>query len=112
MSHFLLTQLLIDKIRKSPEGRIINVSSGAHSAGKMHFDDINLTWNYSDFRAYAQSKLANILFTNGLCHRLHPEGITVNSLHPGVVGTRFAHARDPKKSNLIMKCARSIDAKP
>ncbi len=112
LSHFLLTQLLIDKIRKSPAGRIINVSSGAHATGKIHFDDINLTRNYSNFRAYAQSKLANILFTNGLSNRLNPDGITANSLHPGVVGTRFAHSRDPKKSNFLMKWSRNFMLSP
>lgn len=106
LSHFLLTQLLIDKIRKSPSGRIINVSSAAHKAGKINFDDINLKKRFSSFRGYAQSKLANILFTNELCHRLEPDGISSNCLHPGVVGTRFAHARDPKKSNLLMKWSR------
>lgn len=103
LSHFLLTHLLIDLIRKSAEGRIINVSSTAHRAGKIYFDDINLEKKYTNFRAYAQSKLANILFTHGLCHRLYDEGITSNSLHPGVVGTRFAHSRDSGKSNMLLK---------
>ena len=112
LSHFLLSQLLIDKIRKSPSGRIINVSSAAHFAGKIHFDDINLSRNYTNFRAYSQAKLANILFTNALCHRLQAEGITANSLHPGLVGTRFAHARDPKKSNLLMLWSRVFMISP
>ena len=112
LSHFLLTHLLIDKIRKSPEGRIINVSSGAHFAGKIHFDDINLTRKYSNFRAYAQSKLANVLFTNELCHHLHSEGITSNSLHPGVVATRFNHSRDSENSNFLMKLAGNFMLSP
>ncbi len=112
LSHFLLTQLLIDMIRKSPSGRIINVSSAAHFVGKIHFDDINLKNSYSNFRAYSQAKLANVLFTNALCHRLQVEGITSNSLHPGVVASRFAHARDPKKSNLFIKWAGNFMLSP
>ena len=103
LSHFLLTQLLIDKIRKSPEGRIINVASEMHTSGKIHFEDINLKEQYTNFRAYSQSKLANILFTHGLCHRLNSEGITSNSLHPGIVGSRFNQSREAKLSNLFYK---------
>lgn len=103
LAHFLLTNLLIDKIMKSPSGRIINVTSAAHKYGRMHFDDINLRKGFSSFKGYAQSKLANVLFTYELCHRVYTEGITSNCVHPGTIATRFAHPRDPGKESRLMK---------
>ena len=85
---FLLTNLLLPAL-KSPGGRIINVASVAHRQGHMHFDDLNLKTGYRVFKAYAQSKLANILFTRELSRRLKSRGITVNCLHPGAVKTNI-----------------------
>ncbi len=71
-----------------PQGsRIVNVASGAHKVGKIHFDDINLHRNFNVIKAYSQSKLANVLFTRELAQRLKPRGITVNCCHPGAVAT-------------------------
>lgn len=85
---FLLTQLLLPAI-KSPGGRIVNVASTAHRQGHIHFDDLNLKAGYKVFKAYSQSKLANVLFTRELSRRLQGKGITVNSLHPGAVKTNI-----------------------
>lgn len=85
IGHFLLTLLLLPCMQAG--GRIINVASGAHKVGKIHFDDINLTRGYNVVKAYSQSKLANILFTRELAERLKPYGITVNCCHPGAVAT-------------------------
>ena len=87
LGHFLLTNLLLETMKNNTDARIINVSSGAHKAGKMYFHDINLEKNYSIIRAYSRSKLANVLFTNELSRRLKCSGITVNCLHPGAVAT-------------------------
>ncbi|WP_207308682.1 SDR family oxidoreductase [Marinobacter caseinilyticus] len=85
---FLLTNLLLQAV-KSPGGRIINVASVAHTMGKIHFDDLNLTKGYRVMRAYSQSKLANMLFTRALAKRLDGAGVTVNALHPGAVNTNI-----------------------
>ena len=90
LAHFLLTTELLDLLRASAPARIVNVSSGAHRAGHVHFDDIDLERRYSAFRAYGQSKLANVLFTRELARRLAGTGVTANSMHPGFVASGFA----------------------
>nr|XP_055167304.1 retinol dehydrogenase 13 isoform X2 [Nyctereutes procyonoides] len=88
--HFLLTNLLLDKLKASAPSRIINLSSLAHVAGHIEFDDLN--WEkkkYDTKAAYCQSKLAIILFTKELSRRLQGTGVTVNALHPGVARTEL-----------------------
>lgn len=80
LSHFLLTHLLLPLLRDSSPARIVNVSSGAQQA--IDFDDVMLEQNFSGGRAYAQSKLAQILFTIDLAERLEDANILVNALHP------------------------------
>ena len=70
LGHFLLTNLLLDLLKKSVPSRIINVSSMVHAQGQIHLDDIHLKHNYAPFKAYCQSKLANVLFTKELHRRL------------------------------------------
>ena len=84
LGYFLLTNLLLDYILQSHEGKIINVSSEASRTGKINFDDLNLKEDYSTFKAYAQSKLANIMFTYELARRLDGK-VVVNCVHPGNV---------------------------
>ncbi|MBK9389049.1 MAG: SDR family oxidoreductase [Bacteroidetes bacterium] len=91
LSHFILTNLLVEELKKSDNPRIINLSSAAHKAGKLDIENLHGEKNYSSFRIYADTKLYNILFTLELAERLKDTGITVNALHPGVVGTNFAH---------------------
>ncbi|CAL1535679.1 unnamed protein product [Lymnaea stagnalis] len=87
--HFLLTNLLLDKLKQSAPSRIVIVSSTMHITGKINFEDINSDKYYSSVSAYAQSKLANILHMRGLMKRLVGTGVTVNSLHPGAVDTEL-----------------------
>ncbi|MBN3282445.1 RDH13 dehydrogenase, partial [Polyodon spathula] len=90
LGHFLLTNLLLDKMKRSAPSRIINVSSLAHVVGEMDFNDLN--WEkkkYNTKVAYCQSKLANVLFTKELARQLQGTGVTVNALHPGVVETEL-----------------------
>ncbi|XP_025705009.1 retinol dehydrogenase 13 isoform X1 [Callorhinus ursinus] len=90
LGHFLLTNLLLDKLKASAPSRIINLSSLAHIAGHIDFDDLN--WEkrkYDTKAAYCQSKLAVILFTRELSRRLQGTGVTVNALHPGVARTEL-----------------------
>lgn len=92
VGHFLLTMKLLPFM---PEGgRIVNVASGAHKTGKIHFTDINLTKGFNVVKAYSQSKLANVLFTRELARRLEPEKITVNCCHPGAVATNMGVNRE------------------
>ncbi len=92
LGHFLLTQLLLPCMGEG--SRIVVVASGAHKAGKIHFDDINLKKGYNVVKAYGQSKLANVLFTRELAARLRDKKITVNCCHPGAVATNMGVNRD------------------
>jgi NAD(P)-dependent dehydrogenase (short-subunit alcohol dehydrogenase family) len=94
LGHFLLTNRLLELLITSAPSRIVNVASGAHKIGKIHFDDVNLKKNYTLWRAYAQSKLANILFTYELAERLKGTEVTANCLHPGAVATSMGVNRD------------------
>ncbi|NWG20702.1 MAG: SDR family oxidoreductase [Chloroflexi bacterium] len=89
LSYFLLTNLLLDVLHASAPARIINVASDAHRSGTMRWDDLQYARGYNGWGAYAQSKLANILFSNELARRLAGSGVTSNALHPGFVATRF-----------------------
>lgn len=92
LGHFLLTMLLLKNMGEG--SRIVNVASGAHKVGRIHFDDINLTKNFNVVTAYAQSKLANVLFTRYLATQVMKRGITVNCCHPGAVATNIGIDRD------------------
>ncbi|XP_053399624.1 retinol dehydrogenase 12-like isoform X2 [Mercenaria mercenaria] len=94
LGHFLFTNLLLDLVKKSTPSRIINVSSLAHIRGKINFDDLNSEKGFSTMKAYAQSKLANVLFTRELSKRLQGTNVTANSLHPGVVATELVRFID------------------
>lgn len=89
LNYFILTQELMDLIRKGSNPRIVNVSSAAHLNGHINFDDLQSKKNFSGWRAYADSKLMNVLFTYELSRHLDGGGITTNVLHPGFVATNF-----------------------
>jgi NAD(P)-dependent dehydrogenase (short-subunit alcohol dehydrogenase family) len=89
LAPFLLTQLLLDLIKKGNEPRIITVSSEAHKMARLDFNDLQAEKSYSSWVAYGNSKLANILFTKQLAKEVKEFGITANCLHPGVVATGF-----------------------
>ncbi|MBX7212775.1 MAG: SDR family oxidoreductase [Thermoflexales bacterium] len=90
LSPFLLTNLLLSRLRASGAARVITTSSMIHSAARIEFDDVSMRKSYSGWRAYGQSKLANILFSSALARRVEADGITSNSLHPGMVASGFA----------------------
>ncbi|MET0291101.1 MAG: SDR family NAD(P)-dependent oxidoreductase [Steroidobacteraceae bacterium] len=83
LSHFLLTRELLSLLEAGAPSRIVNVASGAQTP--MHFDDLMLTRNYASGTAYAQSKLAQVMFTLSLAQQLHPDKVTVNALHPATM---------------------------
>jgi NAD(P)-dependent dehydrogenase (short-subunit alcohol dehydrogenase family) len=89
LAYFLLTNLLLDPLRAAGSARIVNVSSEAHRRARLDFADLQGQRRYTGWRAYARSKLANILFTYELARRLAGTGIVANALHPGFVATNF-----------------------
>jgi NAD(P)-dependent dehydrogenase (short-subunit alcohol dehydrogenase family) len=92
LAYFLLTVLLLDRLRESAPARIVNTASGAHaySGGPLDFDDLQSRKRYASMKVYAKSKLANILFTRELARRLEGSGVTANCFHPGFVGSNLA----------------------
>lgn len=90
LGYFLLTNLLLDRLRESAPARIVNVASDAHRWATLDWDNLQGEKGWSFSRQYGLSKLANILFTAELARRLEGSGVTANSLHPGAVGTNFA----------------------
>ena len=87
LAHFLLTNLLLETLTASAPARIVNVTSRAHEYDNMDFDDLGFERSYFGMKAYARSKLANLLFTYELARRLAGSGVTVNAVHPGGVAT-------------------------
>ncbi|MET0933968.1 MAG: SDR family NAD(P)-dependent oxidoreductase [Mycetocola sp.] len=96
LAPFLLTNLLLDRLKASSPARVVTVSSGAQALGRIDFDDLQGERDYSGQRAYNQSKLANVLFTYELARRLAGTGVTATVLHPGVTRTNFG-AEDQAK---------------
>ena len=97
LAPFLLTHLLLPALRAAGSARIVTTSSAAHWSGQINLDDLHLSRGYSIMRAYSQTKLANILFSNELARRLAGSGVTANSFHPGLVATNLA------KQNLLLR---------
>ncbi len=89
LAPFLLTNLLRETLVASAPARVITVSSAAHQAARLDLADLQLARSYNGWRAYANSKLANIAFTTELASRLAGTGVTANCLHPGTVNTGF-----------------------
>ena len=87
LAPFLLTNLLLDKLKGSAPARIVNVASRAHRDKAIDFDDLMSVRGYRVMRTYGRSKLANILFTRALAKRLAGSNVTANSLHPGLIAT-------------------------
>jgi NAD(P)-dependent dehydrogenase (short-subunit alcohol dehydrogenase family) len=101
LAPFLLTHLLLDKLKASEPARIINVSSAAHTSGRIKLDDLNRERDYSGWQAYCQSKLALNLFTFELARRLEGGGVTANCVHPGTVATDLFRGVPPPIRGLI-----------
>jgi NAD(P)-dependent dehydrogenase (short-subunit alcohol dehydrogenase family) len=101
LSAFLLTRLLLDKLRAARGPRVVNVSSDAHRVGRLDWDDLEMSHGrYRGFRAYANSKLALVLFTRELARR-EPR-IAANALHPGTIATGIWRA-SPRPMQWILR---------
>ena len=101
LAPFLITNLLLDRLKQSAPARVVTVSSNAQAMGRIDFDDLHGERSYSGARAYDQSKLANVLFTYELARRLPATSVTANALHPGVVSTSFG-AEDPGRVQRLL----------
>lgn len=102
LAYFLVTNLLLDLIKKSAPARIINVASVAHTSAILDFDDLQSEKAYRAMSVYGRSKLANILFTYELARRLAGTAVTANCLHPGVIATGIAREM-PSPIKLALK---------
>src|SRR6266516_3175058 len=103
LAPFLLTNLLTGKLTAAASARVITVTSDAHAAARLDLDDPQLARGWESWRAYANSKLANILFTRELARRLEGTGVTANCAHPGMVRTRFGReARLPLRAGVTL----------
>ena len=87
LAAFLLTNLLLDRLKASAPSRVVVVASAAHYGQTLDFDDLQNQRSYKAMRVYGRSKLANVLFTYALAERLEGSGVTANCLHPGFVAT-------------------------
>jgi NAD(P)-dependent dehydrogenase (short-subunit alcohol dehydrogenase family) len=92
LAPFLLTNLLLERMKTSGSARIVNVASIAHRRAHLDFADLQSERDYSWLKAYSNSKLANILFTRELARRLQGTPVTANCLHPGLVATSIARS--------------------
>jgi retinol dehydrogenase 14 len=100
LAPFLLTNLLLDRLKDNAPARVVTVSSNVQAIGRIDFEDLQGERSYSGARAYNQSKLANVLFTYELARKLQATSVTANALHPGMVRTSFG-AEDPSSAQRL-----------
>ncbi|PCJ45952.1 MAG: short-chain dehydrogenase [Moraxellaceae bacterium] len=108
LGHFTLTGLLLDTVVNTPNSRIVTVSSMAHYSGRIHFDDIKMDGRYGKHKAYAQAKLANLMFAYELDRKLSAAGIDTRSIavHPGMSSTNLGKPGFEKGASLITLAAK------
>lgn len=106
LASFLLTNLLLDRLKASAPARVVTVSSHVQAEGRIEFDDLQSAGRYSGQSAYSQSKLANIMFTNELARRLEGTRVTATSLHPGFVRTEFGVEDQARFFTIISRVVR------
>jgi NAD(P)-dependent dehydrogenase (short-subunit alcohol dehydrogenase family) len=87
LAPYLLTRLLLDRLKASAPARVVTVSSAAHAGGRVRWSDMQARRRYRGFRRYCETKLMNLLFTRELARRLEGTGVTANAVHPGTVAT-------------------------
>jgi NAD(P)-dependent dehydrogenase (short-subunit alcohol dehydrogenase family) len=108
LAPFLLTELLLDRLRASAPARVVTVSSADHAGGRIDFDDLQAERSYSGPRAYGQSKLANVMFTYELARRLAGSGVTATVLHPGVVRTAIGAEDQARWHRVVLPLVRPL----
>jgi NAD(P)-dependent dehydrogenase (short-subunit alcohol dehydrogenase family) len=95
LAPFLLTNLLLPRLRACAPARVVTTSSDAHRSGRLDFDDLQREHGWASWRAYSDSKLANVLFTRALARRLEGSAVDANAVHPGVIRTRLGRGASP-----------------
>lgn len=113
LAYFLLTNLLLERMKESAPARIVNVASAAHASagGPLDFDDLGGRSQANPMRRYGISKLANILFTRELARRLEGTRVTAHCFHPGFVGSGFA-TNNGLVSKIVMGAASAFNRTP
>jgi len=112
LAYFSLTLMLIEKMKNTGGGRIVNVASmGYRFVKEMNFEDLQSEEDYKPFKVYGQSKLANILFTRSLASKVKNNNITVNCLHPGYVDTGIGLNNKGSFVRLLMNLGRPFAKK-
>jgi NAD(P)-dependent dehydrogenase (short-subunit alcohol dehydrogenase family) len=111
LSYFVITNLLLERLRATSGARIVSTSSDAHKRARLNFGDPQSAGGYSGFAVYGRTKLMNILFTRELARRLAGTGVTANCLHPGFVATRFGD-RSGGFLSLAVRLAKNIAITP
>jgi NAD(P)-dependent dehydrogenase (short-subunit alcohol dehydrogenase family) len=115
LGHFLLTTLLLDRLRASAPARVVVVASHAHKSARtgLRFDDLQAERAYSGLGAYNRSKLANVYFARELARRAAGTGVTANALHPGFVASRLGRDGDGGLAGeVVMTLARPFAISP
>lgn len=110
LGHFALTAQLVGLLRKSPDARVVSIASLAHWAGKIHFDDLQLSRKYNGATAYCQSKLANLLFGLELQRQFKNQGVPIRSIivHPGMSSTSLANAALAERHTSLVKIGERV----
>jgi NAD(P)-dependent dehydrogenase (short-subunit alcohol dehydrogenase family) len=105
LAPFLLTNLLLERLKQSAPARVITTASDAHKGAKVPFEDLGAERRYSarGYGRYRETKLANILFTKELARRLEGSGVTANCFHPGLVATGFN-----RNNGLLMRASMAL----
>jgi NAD(P)-dependent dehydrogenase (short-subunit alcohol dehydrogenase family) len=111
LAPFLLSRLLLNRLKESAPARIITTASQAHQGAHIPFDDLNAERSYRGFGRYCETKLANIPFTTELARRLDGTGVTANCFHPGLVATGF-NRNNGLLMNLGMTILRPVARSP
>jgi NAD(P)-dependent dehydrogenase (short-subunit alcohol dehydrogenase family) len=115
LGHFLLTQLLLERLRQSAPARVVVVSSASHNQARRGLDFDDLQWERRPYRGmdvYGATKLMNLYYTFELADRLEASGVTVNALHPGFVASEFGHGGDTRWLTLGIRIARPFARSP
>lgn len=110
LSYFLLSILLLEPLLAADAARVVNTASEAQRAGRIRFDDPMFTTGYGGWPAYAQSKLANVLFTREFARRLEGSRVSVNAFHPGFIDSGFGEG--PTLMNRLVRVAARLFARP
>ncbi len=109
LAYFLLSDLLLETIKATPNSRIVNVASDAHLGTNINFDNLQGFDGYKGWPAYCKSKLCNVMFTYELARRLEGSETTANCLHPGFVNTNFGN-NNKTSVRMSLKAAKAVGA--